>query len=120
MLNWLRKLKPDTGPERPAFDLADVYTRPCAILFKHSPTCAVSMFANSQVENFKARHPTIPVYTVMVRSQRTLSEQIAAWAKVRHESPQVIVLRQGEVVSTASHGEVTAEYLSDAIAEIVQ
>lgn len=120
MLNWFRKSQPDDGPEPAPFEFADVSARPCAVLFKHSPTCAVSRFAHGQVETFKTRNPSIPVYTILVRTERALSSQIATWSKVRHESPQIIVLRAGKVVSSASHGEVTVDYLTEAVAEIAR
>lgn len=58
------------------------------------------------------RHPSVPVHTISVLAERALSRRIAAWTEVRHESPQVIVLRHGRVVTAASHEQVTAEYLS--------
>jgi bacillithiol system protein YtxJ len=48
------------------------------------------------------------VFLVDVRAQRSLSQQIAARAGVRHESPQAIVFRRGTAVWNASHSDVTA------------
>jgi bacillithiol system protein YtxJ len=45
---------------------------------------------------------------VDVRAQRRLSLGIAERSGVRHESPQVIVFRQGVPIWDASHGDVTA------------
>jgi bacillithiol system protein YtxJ len=88
-----------------------------AVIFKHSRSCPVSWFANAQVRKFAAGHPRVPVYTLLVQEQRKLSTEIAQWTGVRHESPQVIVLRRGSVVSTASHESVTADYLASALDE---
>jgi bacillithiol system protein YtxJ len=85
-----------------------------AVLFKHSPSCPVSWAAHREVESFRARHPSVPVHTISVLAERALSRRIAAWTGVRHESPQVIVLRHGQAVNAASHEQVTAEYLSRA------
>ena len=73
------------------------------------------MMARRQVEQFHAAHPAVPVHTILVRAQRELSDGIAEWAGVAHESPQVIVVRRGKVVSAASHEGVTAEYLASAV-----
>lgn len=95
-------------------DLDGLRDSDIAVLFKHSPTCGVSLAARSQVEQFRAAYPAVPVHTILVRAQRDLSNRIAEWADVEHESPQVIIVRRGKVVSVASHEGVTAKYLADA------
>jgi hypothetical protein len=49
-----------------------------------------------------------PVYLVDVAQQQDLSRRIAEQTGVRHQSPQVLVLRQGEAVWSASHRAITA------------
>ena len=93
-------------------DLEAVKREACAILFKHSRTCPVSSMAQAQVKRFAAQHPEIPVYTLVVQDDRELSRQVVEWTGIRHESPQVFVLRQGVVVASTSHEGVTAEYLN--------
>jgi bacillithiol system protein YtxJ len=61
-----------------------------------------------EVEAFLAAHPDVKAYLVDVRAERPLSQQIAARTGVRHESPQVIILRHGAAVWSASHDEITA------------
>jgi bacillithiol system protein YtxJ len=61
-----------------------------------------------EVEAFLAAHPNVKAYQVDVRAERPLSQQIAARTGVRHESPQVIILRHGAAVWSASHDEITA------------
>jgi bacillithiol system protein YtxJ len=109
MLSWLSKK--DAPAEEFDFDVllrADV-----AVLFKHSPSCATSWFARSEVDAFAAEHPAIPVHTISARD-RALAREIAERTNVKHESPQVIVFRQGQVVAHTSHEGVTAEYLDQA------
>jgi bacillithiol system protein YtxJ len=65
-----------------------------------------------EVESFLRERPDLPAYIVHVRSERPLSQQIAARSGVPHESPQVIVLRRGAPVWSASHHEITAEALA--------
>ncbi len=45
---------------------------------------------------------------VDVRRAHDVSDEIARRTGVRHESPQVIVLRDGRAVWSASHGAITA------------
>jgi bacillithiol system protein YtxJ len=66
------------------------------------------MTALDEVEAFVAAHPDAPAYLVDVRAERPQSQLIAARAGVRHESPQIIILRRGSAVWSASHGDITA------------
>lgn len=85
-----------------------------AILFKHSPTCAVSWAAHRQVLRFQTAHPDALVYLVSVRRQRELSWHIAAQTGIEHQSPQIIVVSGGKIVVTASHAAITADLLASA------
>ena len=112
---WSKHRDAPEGAPKP--DLAQLPELDTAILFKHSPSCPVSWMAHAQVRSFIASNPSVPVYTISVRQDRELSRRIAQWTNVGHESPQVIVLRRGVVVGAASHGGVTAEYLSRTVAQ---
>jgi bacillithiol system protein YtxJ len=86
------------------------------VLFKHSAACPVSWAAYGQVARFRARNPQVPVYLVSVLKERAASQQIAQRFNVRHASPQVIVLRRGVAVSSASHGAITEDHLTEILA----
>lgn len=73
-------------------------------VFKHSSTCDISIAAKKEVDNVK-----LPVYEVVVQTARSLSNHIESHFKIRHESPQVIVIYRGEPIFDASHRAVTAE-----------
>jgi bacillithiol system protein YtxJ len=111
MLKWFT----GTGAEHdtPVFDKARVGAQDLAVVFKHSTTCPISFAADREMRAFIASHPQVPVHKVLVREQRATSNDIADWTGIEHESPQVIVLRNGKVVASASHGEITEDYLDD-------
>jgi bacillithiol system protein YtxJ len=116
MFTW--RGKPEKQPDVPEArlpTLARMREDEVAVVFKHSPSCAISWAAEAQVKKFVANHPSVPVYTILVRQDRELSRQIAELTGIRHESPQVIVLRRGVVVADASHQDVTADFLACAI-----
>ena len=50
-----------------------------------------------------------------MRRHHALGQAVAARTGVRHESPQGLLLVGGEAVWSASHGDVTAEAVSDAL-----
>ena len=70
------------------------------------------MSALDEVETFLRQQPNLPAFTVDVRAQRPLSQQIAARSGVEHESPQVIIFRRGTPVWNASHQDITAAALA--------
>jgi bacillithiol system protein YtxJ len=65
-----------------------------------------------EVETFLRKQPNLTAFTVDVRAQRPLSQQIAARSGVEHESPQVIIFRRGTPVWNASHQDITAAALA--------
>lgn len=82
------------------------------VIFKHSLTCPISAAAYSQMSNFDG-----DVALVEVQRARDLSNEIARRLGVAHESPQVIVLRKGQVVWNASHFSITADAVANAVNE---
>ncbi len=83
--------------------------RETVIVFKHSTSCPISAGAHESLQPFSDQ---VPIYKLTVQSSRDLSRQIADDMKVRHESPQALVIKDRSVVFDASHGRVTAEALS--------
>ncbi|MEN8144892.1 MAG: bacillithiol system redox-active protein YtxJ [Gemmatimonadota bacterium] len=115
------ELLPDEVPVTPVAELlplADYSELDAAveggdfILFKHSTACGTSARAFRQVNKFLALTPSEPVYMVDVISQRELSRQIEERFGVRHESPQVILVRGGVAKWNASHFRLTAKALA--------
>ena len=97
--------------------LEDLMHGELVVLFKHSTACPVSWAAHSQVTRFLRAHPEVHVRLIPVIRERSLSQKIAAITGIHHESPQVIVLRRGEVVGSVSHGDITADALTEMLAD---
>ena len=84
------------------------------VLFKHSTTCPISASAHrqmSQVSNEVAGQISL----VVVQRARELSRRVAEQTGIRHESPQTIILRNGGAVWSASHFDITAEAVEQAV-----
>jgi bacillithiol system protein YtxJ len=88
---------------------------PVHVIFKHSPLCVVSALARDEVERFSREAPSLPITVVDVIRQRALSDGIAARTRVRHASPQVLLVQEGQIRWHTSHGGITAEALSRAV-----
>lgn len=82
------------------------------IIFKHSTTCPISAAAHRQMSRVRAE-----VSLVVVQSAREVSNEVAARTGIRHESPQVIVLKNGEVVWSASHFDIQADAVEQAVSK---
>jgi len=88
------------------------------LIFKHSPSCGVSIRAHSQVSTFAKAHPDYPVIQLDVIRQRKLSQEVAAGLALVHESPQAILVANGQVAWSASHGRVTARAIEAAVESV--
>lgn len=86
------------------------YKRTVAI-FKHSTSCGISKMVIKKFEReFQPAEGEKPaLYYLDLKAERAISNEIAARFAVRHESPQLLVLKDGEVVRHASHHSVSAE-----------
>jgi bacillithiol system protein YtxJ len=83
------------------------------VLFKHSSTCPISAAAYRQMTRFSEAD----VWLVVVQQARDLSREIEARTGVRHESPQVLILKGGEVAWSASHFDITSGAVERAVGE---
>ena len=78
------------------------------IIFKHSTRCSISLTALNRLErNWKEEEMTsTKPYYLDLLSYREISRSIADLFGVEHQSPQVIVLKNGEAVFHKSHFEI--------------
>lgn len=96
--------------------LSESGTRPL-LLFKHSHTCGISVEALDELlSHLGHEHAESARYAlVTVQTHRDVSKAVAARLGVRHETPQALVIRDGQVVWAASHFRVTADAMLAAI-----
>jgi len=80
-----------------------------AIIFKHSNSCGISASAYTEMTRVRQR-----VGIITVQKARALSEEVVKRFGVEHESPQVLIVKDGKVTWTASHGRVRAEAVEKA------
>ena len=79
------------------------------IVFKHSNSCGISARAYREMEQLDG------VNILDVQQSRELSRELATITGVEHESPQVIVLKDGKAVWNASHYDVKAGAVAAAL-----
>lgn len=80
------------------------------LLYKHSTRCSLSSMAKNRLEsNFDLlKKKNIQLYILDLIRYRDIANLIEETLKVRHESPQVILLKNGKVVKHESHNRINA------------
>ncbi len=73
------------------------------LLLKLSPICPTSLQIQRDMEIFLKSGNAPQMWSVDVIKSRALSRDIAEWVGIRHESPQALLVVNGEVVWNASH-----------------
>jgi bacillithiol system protein YtxJ len=82
------------------------------LLFKHSNSCPISARAYRQMQEVK-----VPISIIVVQDGRELSREVETRTGVRHETPQALVLRNGRAAWNASHFDITADSVEQAVRE---
>ena len=72
------------------------------VIFKHSTTCSISRMALDRFER-AATPEKVDFHYLDLLNYRTISTEIASFFQVHHESPQVILIKNGECIYDESH-----------------
>ncbi|GAA3981280.1 bacillithiol system redox-active protein YtxJ [Hymenobacter antarcticus] len=85
-------------------DLARASHEQPILIFKHSTTCSISAAAKGKIERQWADSGLdLPIYYLDLLRFRPLSAQIAEQFSIRHESPQLLLIKDGACTFDASH-----------------
>jgi bacillithiol system protein YtxJ len=85
------------------------------LIFKHSPSCGTSYVAWEEITQAQQDGVEVDVYIVDVLSERALSNTIAERFRLRHQSPQALLIESGQLRWSASHYGVNAGALARAL-----
>ncbi len=84
-----------------------------AVIFKHSTRCSISRMALKQFENeFDSAEEVTPYFLDLI-AYREISNEIANRFNVYHESPQILLIKDGKSVYDASHSDIDAVVLKE-------
>jgi len=82
------------------------HTVPC-VIFKHSTRCSISSMAKSRFErNWDMDGTEIEPYYLDLIAYRPVSNKIAEALGVEHQSPQIILHKNGEAIYNTSHNDI--------------
>jgi len=108
----LEDLQSVTDLDRAMFESSE---RP-VLFFKHSLTCSISTRAFSELQSYlNNADPRVSYKLITVQRAREVSDEAAFRLQLEHESPQAILVRNGHELWNASHSDITAEALDQAI-----
>ncbi|MFD0861767.1 bacillithiol system redox-active protein YtxJ [Sungkyunkwania multivorans] len=90
-------------------ELADASHQRPQVIFKHSTRCGISSMVMNQFEgSFDIEEDAIDLYYLDLLSYREVSNEVAAKFQTWHESPQMLIIKNGETVHHASHSAIQA------------
>jgi bacillithiol system protein YtxJ len=78
------------------------------IIFKHSTRCSVSRMALKQFENEFDSKNKVDAYFLDLLEYRDISNEIAHRFNVYHQSPQLLLIKEGKSVYDVSHSDIDA------------
>ncbi|EJG02779.1 MULTISPECIES: bacillithiol system redox-active protein YtxJ [Flavobacterium] len=85
------------------------------VIFKHSTRCSISRMALKQFEREFDLEGVVDAYFLDLIAHRDISNEIASRFGVYHESPQLILIKNGKAVYDVSHSDIDAEALKSKI-----
>ena len=84
------------------------------VLFKHSTSCGISrMVLNMFNGGYDLEDGAVDLYYLDLHAHREVSNAVSAKFQVMHQSPQLLVIKNGTAVFHTSHGSITEVNLKD-------
>lgn len=84
------------------------------IILKHSTRCSISVMALARLER-ATNVPTADFYLLDLLSYRNISNAIASEFKVSHESPQILLIKNGDCVYDESHSGISMDEIEEQV-----
>ncbi|ATP58769.1 bacillithiol system redox-active protein YtxJ [Pedobacter ginsengisoli] len=87
-----------------------------SLIFKHSTRCSVSSMAKRRFElDWEVLPADTSLYFLDLISYRDISAEIAEIFQVHHESPQILLIKDGDCILDASHSDISADEVAEVI-----
>lgn len=83
------------------------------VIFKHSTRCSTSSMAKNRLDKHDAPDG-INFYFLDLIKHRNISNKIADYFNVRHQSPQILVINKGKCVFTENHSGIIFDEIEEA------
>ena len=112
-MSFKEKVRNLTKPEE-----VDAFLRenPAAAIFK-AGTCHKNQETFAFVEKHLEARPDLPLGIIRVVESRPASNHVASLTGITHESPQLILFKDGQPVFDRDNWDITAEDIAEALLE---
>ncbi len=81
-------------------------------IFKHSTRCSISSMAKSRLESkWDFDSEKLPIHYLDLISFRNISNLIADKFGVQHQSPQILIIKDGKCIYNDSHMSISVDEL---------
>jgi bacillithiol system protein YtxJ len=109
-MNWIQLNK-----EEQIANISEESKAHPVLIFKHSTRCSISQTALNRFErNWKPDEmPSVKTYFLDLISYRTISNQVAEYFNVEHESPQILLLENSNPTLVRSHMSIDANEIKE-------
>ncbi len=102
-MNWI-----DLNDEQQLNTIIEQSKAQPVVIFKHSTRCSISSMAKNRLERSEPAANTLFYYLDLIR-YRALSNKVAADFHVVHESPQILMIKNGECTYEESHNGISMD-----------
>lgn len=82
------------------------------LFFKHSTRCSLSVMALNRFER-DWNNMTVDFYFLDLLNYREIPNQISILFEIEHQSPQVLLIKDGACVYHASHNSIDARIINE-------
>lgn len=119
-MNWFSKdinkdWIPLTEPEQLSGLIMESSSIP-VIIYKHSSRCGLSAMTENKLEKgWDLLQPRVKLYFLDLIRYREASYSVAERFNVRHQSPQILIIKNGICVFNSSHYEINVETILENI-----
>jgi len=108
-MNWI-----NLTDEEQLQDLISQSNSSPQVIFKHSTRCSISSVVLTRLKGTKEK-TDFNIYYLDLIAYRSLSNKIAELFNEHHESPQVLVIKNGQCTYVESHMGITVRDLTEQV-----
>lgn len=107
MINWNPFIHPSQIEE-----IIELSKDKACVIFKHSSRCPISSMAKFRLEgSWDFAEDEVYSFFIDVITDRSISQLIAQTFGIHHESPQLLLIKDGQCIHHSSHLDITVREL---------
>jgi len=108
-MNWIA-----LTDERQLEQIKDQSRQQPVVIFKHSTRCSISAMAKNRLDKAASPESALFYYLDLLK-YRPISNKIADDFHIHHQSPQVLIIKNGECTYEESHNGIDMQDIAEQI-----